>query len=529
MWKIVIVDDERQVLQGMKRIIPWRELGAELAGEASDGEQGVRIVLESQPDIVITDIYMPVMSGLDMMEELRNRQYDGTFIILSGYSDFEYARRALRLNVQDYLSKPATVQTIKDVLSKAIEAVRAKQAAEQQADEWQRRIGQLEPLAERERLKAIVTGAGDAGQNGDEERSDPQRQYRVLALEFTRHEHEEQFRAGDWQLFRYAVGNMCRELGEQAGMKLDVVELHGSQMAVLLRERVTADRDAAVELARRLHVAANDYLHLHLQAGVGTAKPETRQIPDSTDEAFQALHAKRCVPVAQYPVFIYKQREDSGVWWGPGMLRLYQQLAESVRSLDRDKAETALDGITNHLQALPDVAAADLQRLANECWTVIRFSLLESGISADEEYSQERFQQELQRMILPQHFCRWLEERICDVNSRFGRSDKVKHRQSVDFIIRYVNEHYAEDLRLSDLAEKVFISRNHLSGIFREATGETFNDYVTRVRIERAKALLLEGKLMVYEVAERVGYKNVPYFTTLFKRHTGRIPTDFGK
>jgi two-component system response regulator YesN len=85
------------------------------------------------------------------------------------------------------------------------------------------------------------------------------------------------------------------------------------------------------------------------------------------------------------------------------------------------------------------------------------------------------------------------------------------------------------DLRLADLAEKVFISRNYLSNIFRDATGETFNDYLTKVRIEKAKSLLAEGKLMVYEIAERVGYKNVPYFTTLFKKHTGRNPTDFVK
>jgi two-component system response regulator YesN len=96
-------------------------------------------------------------------------------------------------------------------------------------------------------------------------------------------------------------------------------------------------------------------------------------------------------------------------------------------------------------------------------------------------------------------------------------------------MIRYIHENYAQDIRLAELAEKVYISRNYLSTIFRNATGETFNDYVTRVRMEKAKNLLLEGKLMVYEVADQVGYKNVPYFTTLFKKYTGRNPTEFVK
>ncbi|MDF2961991.1 MAG: two-component system response regulator, partial [Paenibacillus sp.] len=86
-----------------------------------------------------------------------------------------------------------------------------------------------------------------------------------------------------------------------------------------------------------------------------------------------------------------------------------------------------------------------------------------------------------------------------------------------------------EDLHLSELAEKVYISRNYLSTIFRQATGETFNNYVTRVRMEKAKSMILEGRWMIYEVAEKVGYKNVPYFTTQFKKYTGNNPTEFVK
>ncbi|GAA3333135.1 hypothetical protein GCM10020331_096020 [Ectobacillus funiculus] len=123
MCKIVIIDDERQVLQGMKRVIPWEELEAEWAGEAMDGEQGLELIRETQPDIVLTDIYMPVMNGLEMIEKLRHENFQGKIIILSGYSDFEYARHALRLNVHDYLSKPVTVQTIREVLQSAISKV----------------------------------------------------------------------------------------------------------------------------------------------------------------------------------------------------------------------------------------------------------------------------------------------------------------------------------------------------------------------------------------------------------------------
>lgn len=93
----------------------------------------------------------------------------------------------------------------------------------------------------------------------------------------------------------------------------------------------------------------------------------------------------------------------------------------------------------------------------------------------------------------------------------------------------YIHEHYAEDLTLAELSEKLYISRNHLSIIFKNMTGETFNNYLTRVRIEKARELLLQRTMLVYEVAERVGYKNVPYFSTLFKKITGMNPTDLIK
>ena len=104
MWKIAIIDDERQVLNGMKRAIPWDELGAEWAGEAMNGEDGLEVIRRTLPDIVITDLYMPVMSGLYMMEQLRKEGFKGKIIILSGYSDFEHARQALRFKLIPSLS-----------------------------------------------------------------------------------------------------------------------------------------------------------------------------------------------------------------------------------------------------------------------------------------------------------------------------------------------------------------------------------------------------------------------------------------
>lgn len=538
MWTIAIVDDERQVLSGMRKIIPWQELDAKPAGEAADGEEGLRLILAEKPDIVITDIYMPVKNGLDMIEELRKMSYDGKIIILSGYSDFEYARQAMRLNVDDYLSKPVTVKTLKDVLGRMIGQLEHDRAKALQADEWQRKLMLYEPFVEQERLKALVTGAAvfDGGVRWpDAAAKAEKRQYRVAAVEIMRNERVDGMSPTDWHLFRFAVGNIANELAAELRLEVQPVELYGQQTVMLLSFPADVHNDdsrrQAVLFASKLIRAAAEYLRIQIQIGIGAMKGETKDIADSTEEAFQALHTKLCVPDEAFPVFVYKRKQDAEGRKVHELrpVRHYHEIAQALGSLQQDLAAEAVERLAALLRDWPELTAAELQRVAREVWTICKYTLHETGHGLEEAFPAADIERELTALVLPLQFREWAQAKIKAVCARFSRSENLRHKQAVDFMVRYVHEHYAEDLRLADLAEKVYISRNYLSNIFRDSTGETFNDYVTKVRIEKAKSLLMEGKLMVYEVAERVGYKNVPYFTTLFKKHTGRNPTDFVK
>lgn len=158
MWKIAIIDDERQVLKGMKRAIPWDELGAEWAGEAMNGEDGLEVIRRTLPDIVITDLYMPVMSGLDMMEQLRTEGFQGKIIILSGYSDFEHARQALRFHVTDYVSKPISLPTLKSILSNVVQELEEEEEKRIRQWEIEFKMTMYEPFVELEWVRSAAVG-----------------------------------------------------------------------------------------------------------------------------------------------------------------------------------------------------------------------------------------------------------------------------------------------------------------------------------------------------------------------------------
>lgn len=540
MWTIAIVDDDRQVLGGMSRLIPWDRLDVRPVGEALNGEEGLRLIEECRPDIVITDIYMPVMNGLDMIEQLRKRNYEGKIIILSGYSDFDYARKALRLQVDDYLPKPASLSSIREVLLRVTAELEERKKLECQERELRNKLLQYEPYLEREWVKSALTGGATSSLTEPsmmlERLGWKDAQFMMLALEIKRQGRMEGISAKDWHLFRFAVGNTVEELVSQAGLRSYFLELHSHHMALLLYKPLSwpqeAFRQEVLMLAGRMTSSVHRYLQVKLHIGAGSRKGNWLSIADSTEEAFQAL-AERREPDHSQPcpcVYVYTEGGNRpAVRRNVRPVRFFQEMADAVRSFDERRALLALEDFFQDDGGAAQLQIHELEAIGTQLVAILSFTLYESGIRFDEELPLTSLSKELSHVEGSEQWKAWAAEKVMRICSRFAPNENLKHKETVDFIIQYIHEHYADNIHLQDLADQVYISKNYLSTLFRQATGETFGDYLTRVRMEKAKSMVLEKKLLIAEIAERVGYRNVPYFTTLFKKHTGRSPTEFYK
>jgi two-component system response regulator YesN len=547
-WNIVIIDDDRNVLRGMKRTIPWEELDARWAGEAINGEQGLALIGKEQPDIVITDIYMPIMNGLDMIEQLRKQSYQGIIIILSGYTDFEYARQALRLNVDDYLSKPVTVQMIRDVLLKAINSLESVHLQTMEQQELKQKLLMYEPFVQLEWVKAVVTGTDALVKPSvpisvDMMKLWENHLFQVMAVEIVRTVRISDVPLSEFHLFRFAVCNILQEILTAEWPDARLIELHSHHMAVLLPSCLNTEKEFANNRAKALGMMMVEhidrYLRIHIQLGLGGLKDGWPLVADSTEEAFQALISKKKCAASGMEIYEYAEDEMDLTQVYSGKLdrqpeirpvRFYQQLADAVKLLQEQQALDVIDQYMAQLeQSTETISPKLLQSIGGEVWTIFAYALHDSGISLEDHLPMMDAEGELRSICTIVQLRNWLTEKAGHICKSSGKKDSIRHKEAVDFMIRYIHEHYAEDIRLSELAEKVFISRNYLSNIFRDATGETFNEYVTKVRIVKAKSMVKEGKFMVYEIAEKVGYKNVRYFSTLFKKHTGVNPTDMAK
>ncbi|MZQ86682.1 response regulator [Paenibacillus sp. 5J-6] len=539
MWRIAIIDDDRQVLQGMKLAIPWEALNAEYVGEAMTGEDGLQMVLEAQPDIVITDIYMPVMNGIDMIERLREEGFQGKIIILSGYSDFEFARQALRFQVSDYVSKPISLQTLNSVLSKVIEELTDEEEQRMKQVDLEQKLSMYEPFVQREWVQSAV--AGTLGSNWHESMLPPQFHYWqnkthiVLGIEIVRDLRASEVLLSDWNLFRFAVHNIVSEIVREQFENYEYTNLHSTRSALLLHlDTEEAYTDSLVKLTK-LSIRIIECIRLHLKltvrVGIGAIKSHWMDIPDSTEEAFRAMDLKEQRVNTIYDVFMYSntfkgEKETARI----RPVKLYSELAGAIKISHEARAyeiiEMHVEAIErNMLSSTPDY----LQMLAGELWGIFAYCLYEVGMVLDDLFSNEQVVMEMAGITKSEHLAKWLKEKISVICTSREFKGNSKHQQVADFMTQYIHEHYMEDINLTDFTSKVYVSRNYLAIIFKNATGETFNNYLTRVRIEKAKELLLDRNMLVYEVAKRVGYKNVPYFSNLFKKYTGMNPTDLVK
>lgn len=529
MWTVAIIDDDFHVLEAMKKMIPWDGLDAELVGVALDGDEGLRLIQQYSPDIVITDIYMPVMDGMQMIEVLRKQGFGGRLIILSGYSHFDMAKSAMRHGVQDYLVKPVTLDEITSSLTVAIEELQKSLDQRMMYSEMKEKLMLYEPFVAKEAVKALLTNSSlHSEEAAVAVMPGPQswwtnKQFVVAAFELQRTTRVANVTAADWSLFRFAITNVMEETAKRYWPESHIVELHGSYWAVLLH--VDKEVIDATEHTRRLlrEITGNviSFLQLELNVGIGQLQQQIKDIPMSMEEALQDLY-KQSASSAQ------GQSVDQAISALPFLaFKFYQQLYQAFLEADEEEIQSVVRRHMTHLSE-HEPGVQYLQSFAHDMLDFFRVTL-DHSTRIHAELDENMWRDEVSGLETSNQLDLWLQSILMSIFNRKYLQVSAKHKQVVDFMIQYIHENYATELQLETLAQELYLTKNYLNQIFKKAMGETFNIYLTKVRMEKAKTMLMEGKYMIYEVSNKVGYKNIRYFSTLFKKIIGVNPSDYVK
>lgn len=515
MMKVLIVDDEPKLREGLKSIVPWAELGYQVVGTAANGNEALEKHEICDPDLMLIDIRMPGMDGLQLIEAIRKQDTDIHLLILSGYADFDYAKRAISNRVDGYLLKPVD----EDELSKYL--IQIKEAIEQ---EQERRL--LKKAAIDMSREQIIRSWLDSKSKSNQaalrqmlERSGLLwSHYQVLLVH-----------TDGYSESRQEVGNPFKnrliDMFEDQGLGV-VFSLHGL-LGILLAKPVLMVGEKK-ELLQMVVEAADLAGMRPITASLGQPVNRVEDVADSYHRASVRIRERFFYAPAEmlFPEskrFASDQVECEQQPYNPEqyMEQLYYAVDVGRVEVQRKLILSAAYAMVNEGYTEEGIKSAFVELLTSVYNKLIQHHTALQ--SRTKEYSNrigEIFRQSTVEGLC-RHASQFLEELIWQAGER-GRDQEMKR------IMDLIQRNYNENLKLETLASIFNYNSAYLGKMFKSTTGEYFNTYLDKVRINKAKDFLKQG-MKVYQVAEKVGYTNVDYFHSKFKKYVGTSPSNFRK
>ena len=529
MYKLLIVDDEPLVQVGIKSMLNWQELDVGICGIAMNGQAALDIIEKEDPDIVITDLKMPIMSGLELIRNCRERYGSErpAFIILTSYEDFQYAKEALRYQVTDYLVKiELTPENLRDAVEKVLE-----QAAKQQA----RKAGtamltSMQALYDKFFIKLL--------NNLFDSREQFQLQSRELKLSFE----YPQYACAYLELVGCVTTEISLEkqaalFGSTLHMLREILVKYMSCHVVSLDLKHCAILFCCESSAPQSEVCANisqilgsvsktlrKYYNVYLKGGVGSCVSQTSEISDSYQYARQAasytsrdrhlLSIEDCGnDISDSTLFNISLFKDA--------------LSRAYEEFDGEALYKTLSEIITLFLSHPGHYVQAMDGACNILYLAI--SLLPDGetLISDIFGSYPDNYRSIYKQSTVEQIGEWLtffRDKLCEV---FLERKKEHKNHIVTSVKRYIADNIQERLTLNEVAAIFGISPNYLSQLFKKYSDMGFNEYVTSLKIKEAKNLLADSTYKVYEIADMLGFESAFYFSKVFKKVEGISPTEY--
>ena len=543
MLKIFLAEDEVVVRETIKRMIPWEELGFELVGEAADGEMALPLLIRQQPDLLITDIKMPFMDGLTLAR-LAKKEIPGLkVVILSGYDDFNYAKQAIGIGVEDYLLKPITKNALIERLSEIRSRYEHEKTQKEYYEKFQREMQAYEKNSSRDFFEALVGGSMDMMEvykraeklgldivaeaynvliftmNCDEDFSGQRDEYSSWEAESL--ELLENFFAGhsSAMLFRsniFSYGVLLK--GQRETIEENTRACVDEIRKILSRQdgrrewflAVGQSVDHLSQIQKSYHTASRAFSQRYLydENILYYDEMETMEHPGGQAETEDNAYLQKVDVNALNPAILQKflsngLQEETENFVKDYFYAIGQEPMESLVFRNyvilnvRFSVISFIKGLgcdTNEMES------ADTEEVLAESG-----KNMESAIA----YAKKMISQAIE---------------IRDQNS--GNKNRSILKTAVDFI----DSHYMdEEISLNTVANVANVSSNHFSALFSQNMGQTFIEYLTTLRMNKAKELLRCTGMRSSEIAGEIGYKDAHYFSYLFKKTQGMTPSDYRK
>ncbi len=519
LYRVLLVDDEEDIREGISRKMDWLGLGFSLVGEAANGQDALELAESLRPDVILTDIKMPFMDGLELCRILTDRLPAARFVVFSGFDAFEYAKQAIQMNVVEYILKPINADELSAVLRRLKDQLDRERAERRNVELLRSRYmenlpvlrelfyanlldGRIEPGTERERAAHL-----DIDLQGEEW---------AVGLAYIGSDRRD-------ALSTLSIQNLLEETLTADRCKLS---LYNDWVAVIVSLTESFTIYDLIRVLDRVCTLAASYLGLTLTVGVGAPCKELSGMARSAAEARTALEYRSMVGRGQV-IYIGDLEPDGG------QVLTFEEadertLTAAVRLGSEQEVRDATAALAGKIREA-NPSAGQYNLFLMELVTHLMKMTRRSGVGVEEVFG-TGFSLPIQDSALPslEELEDWCAERYLRLRTLIRRRQTDSAGQTVETAKEYIRQHYAEsDLSVEKLCAYLHLSSTYFSTLFKRETGTSFTAYVTTVRMEAAAEAIRGTEEKTYLIAQRCGYEDPNYFSYVFKRHFGVTPTKY--
>ena len=525
MLQVVLVDDEPFILQGMKVLIDWEEEGFEIVKTASNGKEALEFIKENPVDLILADIQMPEMNGLDLLREVRKeKNKEIYFVILSGYADFSYAQQAIEYKCSEYILKPIQKDKLIEVLHKVRSLKKKEEKKKKEVEKMQ------QAYLARNLISVILGKYDETSLQYIESNLCLSEGVRYVEIIIDGLDLQEEYTEEEKREYQKRLYNICLEfLKEDAGHCIMDVSYHEKMYDIGF---IYCDYMKQKKGQKERQYLQNflDYLRKKIDMPIimlsGKRVNKIREIPKSYNtvrilRSCLGLHEKKDIyyyedeiQVQDHKIMVCKKSIDL--------------LLKAIEEHQREEIIKAVKGFYEEMNQM---------KMSNEMINLninyLLFQLIHLATEQDNTVNQEKVLRLISEGTFEEGIRRGsnvhLSRILCEYSNYLAQIRQNSTKGVIKKIEKEIHERYAENLTLKELSEKYYFNSAYLGQLFRKQYGKPFKDYLNEYRIEKATMLLSNTDEKVYHIAEMVGYHDIDYFVNRFIEEKGCTPAKFRK
>lgn len=518
MFKIILADDEPIIIKGLKKMIQWERLNAEVVAEAKNGSELLDKIYEFKPDIVVSDVSMPQNNGLDVLKFIKEQEWNIKVIFLSGYQEFDYVKTAIRYGAVDYLLKPVGKEELEQAILKAEQMLKTVDPLEyyrEEKNDVQMVFGKMNSEAEYRELYEHFKDIGI-----ETEKKTFTGVCFSIPVSFLKTIGNQNMA----ELLRFSIFKKIEEYLKKDKNGFVIKREANSSNIIFLQNKDTKENtsDAIKKIRDNIH----QLYHVWLIIGIGNT------VYNISELKLAYKTAKFCAELFNFTreeIIRYQDISREFHSSFEDYNNKYKELERAILSRSTDWKTTLMEV----LEIVENLHFGNRYAAENRCIAMAMdlYGELElCGMVPEEAQKEyEMFVTKIRTQSSFKDLKVFIEKQLERFMKKYIMGELSTKNSTIRIVKQYIGEHYSEDLSLGTLAEIAYMNSYYFSTFFKKETGQNFKNYLAEVRMKAALKLLMESDMKTYELAEAVGYHDVRSFTDKFKEYFGDSPSGYKK